>query len=160
MPVIRIRRIQDDDRVWVAGLLEEHWLSTKIVSRGLVYQADQLPGFIAEVGGKPAGLLTYRIDGRQCEVISMNSLREGIGVGAALLGAAREVARDAGCRRVWLITTNDNLAALRYYQKRGFRLAGIHCNAIETSRELKPEIPLVGRDGIPLRDEIEFEVGL
>jgi GNAT superfamily N-acetyltransferase len=158
MPIIRIRPVQDDDRNWVAGLLEEHWHSTRVVSRGQVYEADRLPGFIAEVGGEPVGLLTYRIDGKQCELISMNSLREGIGIGAALIGAAREVARDAGCRRLWLITTNDNLAAVRFYQKRGFRLAAVHCNALEESRKLKPEIPLVGRDGIPLRDEIEMEV--
>jgi GNAT superfamily N-acetyltransferase len=158
MPIIRIRPVQDDDRGWVAGLLHEHWHSTRVVSRGRVHEADRLPGFIAEVGGEPVGLLTYRIDGKQCELISMNSLREGIGIGAALIGAAREVARDAGCRRLWLITTNDNLAAVRFYQKRGFRLAAVHCDALEESRKLKPEIPFVGRDGIPLRDEIEMEV--
>jgi GNAT superfamily N-acetyltransferase len=158
MPVIRIRPLEEKDRAWVAGLLEEHWRSARIVTRGRVHQADRLPGFIAEVEGRPVGLLTYEIDARQCEVVSLNSMREGIGVGAALLGAAREVARDAGCRRVWLITTNDNLAALRFHQKRGFRLVAVHCNALEESRRLKPEIPLVGNEDIPIRDEIELEV--
>ena len=97
---------------------------------------------------------------RECEVITLNSLRAEIGVGSSLLGAAREAARAASCRRIWLITTNDNLAALKFYQKRGWRLAAIHRDALEESRRLKPEIPRVGIDGIPLRDEIELEIPL
>jgi hypothetical protein len=57
-----------------------------------------------------------------------------------------------------LVTTNDNLNALRFYQKRGFVLVAVHRNALEVSRKLKPEIPLVGMDSIPLRDEIELEM--
>jgi RimJ/RimL family protein N-acetyltransferase len=70
------------------------------------------------------------------------------------------IALKAGCRRIWLITTNDNTAALRFYQKKGFSLVAVHRNAIERSRQLKPEIPETGNDGIPLRDEIELEIVL
>ena len=87
----------------------------------------------------------------------MNSLAEGEGVGTALLEAVKEAAVIASCERVWLITTNDNLHALHFYQKRGFRLVALYPNALESSRRLKPEIPLTGLDGIPLRDEIELE---
>jgi Acetyltransferase (GNAT) family len=66
--------------------------------------------------------------------------------------------REAGCRRVWLITTNDNLRALRFYQRRGFRLVAVHPDALARSRELKPSIPEIGLDGIPLRDELELEL--
>jgi hypothetical protein len=59
-----------------------------------------------------------------------------------------------------LITTNDNTAALRFWQKRGFKLLRVHRNAVEKSRKLKPEIPLTGNDGIPIRDEIELEMML
>ena len=72
----------------------------------------------------------------------------------------RQAAREAGCGRVWLITTNDNLRALRFYQRRGFRLVAVHPDALERSRELKPSIPEIGLDGIPLRDELELELTL
>ena len=77
---------------------------------------------------------------------------------SAEIEAVKEVACKAGCRRLWLITTNDNLNALRFYQKRGFALVAVHRNALEISRKFKPEIPLIGADGIPLRDEIELEM--
>ena len=148
------------DRGWIVGLLTEHWGSTQIVTRGRLHQADELPGFMAFQGDDPVGLITYRIDGRECEIISLNSLREGIGIGTALLNAVREAAVSAGCRRFWMITTNDNQRAIRFYQKYGFTIAAIHRNALEQSRKLKPSIPLTGIDGIPLKDEIEMEIFL
>jgi RimJ/RimL family protein N-acetyltransferase len=106
------------------------------------------------------GLVTYRIEGSQCEVVTLNSEEEGTGIGTALLEAVCREAAAAGCTRVWLITTNDNLPALRFYQKRGMRLFALHPNAVEASRKLKPEIPLAGWEGIPIRDEIELELRL
>jgi GNAT superfamily N-acetyltransferase len=158
MPGFSIRPLHDDDRVWVARLLEERWGAARIVTRGRLHAADRLPGFIAEVEGQPTGLVTFRLAGGDCEVVSLDSLHERIGVGTALLEAVRKTAQAAECRRLWLITTNDNLAALRFYQKRGWRLVAIHRDALDESRRLKPEIPLVGTDGIPLCDEIELEL--
>jgi ribosomal protein S18 acetylase RimI-like enzyme len=143
----------------VRETLHELWGET-VVSRGAVHDPTALPGFVAEEGGERVGLLTYRIDGAKCEVVTIDAFPEGAGAGTALLGAAAGAARDAGCRRVWLITTNDNLRALRFYQRRGFRLAALHRNALERSRELKPSIPEIGLDGIPLRDELELELTL
>jgi len=119
-----------------------------------------LPGLVAEGDGEPAGLLTYRIDGGDCGVVTINAFPRGAGAGTALMEAVAAAARDAGCRRVWLITTNDNLRALRFYQRRGFRLAALHRDALARSRDLKPSIPEVGLDGIPLRDELELELTL
>jgi ribosomal protein S18 acetylase RimI-like enzyme len=93
-------------------------------------------------------------------VVTIDAFPEGAGAGTALLDAAARAARDAGCGRVWLITTNDNLRALRFYQRRGFRLVAVHPDALERSRELKPSIPETGLDGIPLRDELELELRL
>jgi ribosomal protein S18 acetylase RimI-like enzyme len=103
-------------------------------------------------------LITYRVEGDVCEIITLNSLVEGRGIGTALVQAVREAAVEAGCRRLWLITTNDNLTALRFWQKRGFSLVRVYRNAVTDSRRLKPEIPLTGEHGIPIRDEIELEI--
>jgi ribosomal protein S18 acetylase RimI-like enzyme len=106
------------------------------------------------------GLLTYAVRGEACEIVTLNSWAEGLGVGTALLAAARETARAAGCRRLWLVTTNDNLPALRFYQRRGFRLVAVHAGAVDEARKIKPQIPVIGLDGIPLRDELELAMEL
>jgi len=156
---VRVRPLGEADREWATGKLRELW-GEGVVSRGRLLDATVLPGFVAEGDGEPAGLLTYRIDGGDCEVVTINAFPRGAGVGTALMEAVAAAARDAGCRRVWLITTNDNLRALRFYQRRGFRLAALHRDALDRSRELKPSIPEVGLDGIPLRDELELELTL
>jgi len=104
--------------------------------------------------------LTCNINDKDCEIVTFDSASEGLGIGSASLEAVRKVAISTGCKRLWWITTNDNTHALRFYQKRGFRLAALYPNQLEKSRLLKPEIPLAGVDGIPLRDEIELETTL
>ncbi len=145
----------DGDKV--AQLITERWDSNIIVSRGVIHRSDKLPGFAAVDGqGAWIGLITYHIQGEACEIVTLDSLRPASGIGTALIEAVKAAARQAGCKRVWLVTTNDNLYALRFYQKRGFTLVALHSNAIEQSRKLKPQIPLTGNDGIPIRDEIEL----
>ena len=139
--------------------MRTHWGSESMAVRGQLFRMDELPGLAAEVDGTVVGLATYRIDGATCELMSLDSLREGRGVGGALVDAVIELARAAGCARLTLVTTNDNLNALRFYQKRGFRLRALRPGAMDAARrELKPEIPLLGENGIPIRDEIELEM--
>lgn len=125
-----------------------------------IYPA-QHAGFVAEELGQPVGLITYRIDpDGDCEVVTIDSVNEHRGVGTLLIGAMMAEARRRGCRRMWLITTNDNLDALRFYQRRGFRLVEVRPDALTESRKLKPEISEVGEFGIPLRDELVLELPL
>jgi len=126
----------------------------------VVYHPQDLPGFVAIQEGEKVGLVTYNIEGESCEVVTIDSIRPSSGVGTALIEAVRDIAIKSRCKRLWLITTNDNLNALRFYQKRGFVLVAVHRNALDVSRKLKPEISLIGDDGIPLRDEIELEMML
>ena len=155
---LRVRPTDADDSRWIAEMLNEHWSSTMMVSRGVLHDVKAQSGLAATQDCEPVGLLTYNIVGDECEITLMQSLREGIGVGSALIDAAKGIATIAGCRRLWLITTNDNLHALGFYQKRGFALVAVHPNALAQSRLLKPQISTVGMGGIPLRDEIELEI--
>jgi GNAT superfamily N-acetyltransferase len=110
---------------------------------------------------EPAGLLTYVLGVDECEVLTLHAVRPGHGAGSALLVAITPIARDAGCSRLWLVTTNDNVDALRFYQRRGFRLRALRPGAVDASRrDLKPEISTIGDHGIPLRDELELELDL
>ena len=131
-----------------------------MIARGKVYRPEQLEGFVTEDGEEWVGLLTFVIEDGECEVTSLDSLREGQGIGSKLIDQAVQEARGRGCKRLFLITTNDNLNALGFYQKRGFEIAAIYRGAVNESRKIKPGIPLVGYNNIPLRDEIELEMSL
>jgi DNA-3-methyladenine glycosylase I len=153
-----VQPIGPQDREWVRRFIARRWGAETVVAHGTVYRPSELPGFIALLNGKRAGVVTYHIDGTDCEIVSIDSVQPGQGIGTALITAVEKAARRRSCRRVWLITTNDNLNALGFYQKRGFTLVTIHRNALDISRRLKPEIPEMGQAGIPLRDEIELEM--
>lgn len=157
---ISIRDIEPADSEYVRTYLMQHFGYTRVVSRGVMHQANELPGLIALYDGVPRALLTYSHKRNELEVVTLHAAIPGLGLGSRLLEAARKRAYDLGCRRLWLITTNDNEPAMRFYQRRGLRIAAIHCGAIAESRKLKPEIALVGIGGRPIEDEIEFELPL
>lgn len=158
MNKISVRPIGIKDQLWIKETISREWSSNIIVSKGKVYEAEKLPGFIADLDGKPVGLITYHIENDECEIISLNSLKQGQGVGEALIKAVKTEASKKHLAKITTITTNDNLPALGWYQKRGFVLKAIYPNALAASRKLKPQIPQVGIGGIPLRDEIELEL--
>ncbi len=155
-----VRALTSDDRIWVQKVLRQYWATTVQVSRGRIFKADELPGFAAWRGDEAIGLVTYHIDGDECEIVTHNSLAGHGGIGSCLLAEVRAVAREQGCKRLWLVTTNDNTPAMRFYQRREFDMVALHRNAITEARGLKTEIPDVGMDGIPMRHEIEMELKL
>jgi ribosomal protein S18 acetylase RimI-like enzyme len=157
MEPIVVRPIGEEDRAWVAQTIVERWRSEVVVARGTVYQPARLPGFLAWSGDVRVGLLTYHLEDMACEIVTLDSFTDRRGTGTALIEAVVDMAGAAGCRRLWLITTNDNLRALRFYQKRGFHLTRLYPDAVTAARRIKPEISLIGDDGIPLRDELELE---
>jgi len=158
--LFEVRRVEAHEHPLVADFLEAHWGSVQIVSRGQVHEADKLPAFIAIWDEQLVGLVTYHIHQDVCEIVSLDSLMVKIGVGSALIAAVIKEALRCGCKRVWLITTNDNLSALGFYQRRGFRLVAVYQGAIDAAREIKPNIPIMGMDNIPIHDEIELEMWL
>jgi len=153
----RIRPSEAGDRDWVVNMLTQYWGSPRLASLSGLHDAAALPGFIAVQGEERLGLVTYRLVETECEVLSLNSLREGEGIGTALLYTVRQQALRAGVRRLWLVTSNENLRAQAFYTKRGLVLARIHRDAVQRLRQLKPEIPRVAGNGLPIRDLIEFE---
>jgi GNAT superfamily N-acetyltransferase len=154
---IAVRAAVAADRPWIDDFLAANH-STRVARAGEIVLPLDHSMLIALAGDAPAGLLTYVIRGVHCEVLTLHTVTSWQGVGTALIKAIRGVARDAGCRTVWLVTTNDNLDAIRFYQRRGFRLRALRPGAVDAARrELKPEISEVGDHGIPLRDELELE---
>lgn len=152
--------LTQSDRDMVADYLMDAWGFTAVVSRGVLHEAENLPGFAAIADKEMVGLVTYHIEQDACEIVTLNASYSGIGIGSALIEAVKQAGAVRQCKRLWLITTNDNIEALRFYQKRGFEMVAVHRGAIAQSRLLKPAIPLIGNYGIPIRDEIEFEMAL
>lgn len=158
---VKIVQIEPDFRNAIDALIKEEWAGPLIVSKGHVWDTSVLPGFVAvDDDDCLYGAATYRLENDECEITTLNSLKENQGVGTALLNTVINIAKDNQCRRVWLITTNDNGRAIRFYQRFGFSLKEVHINSMEISRKLKPSIPLVGMEGIPLSHEFEFEIVL
>lgn len=161
MAPFQLCAITDTDRTWLPAFFADHWGSTQQVVRGECFVPHELPGFVATIDNVPVGVITYRfLNETTGEVTTLNSLREGIGIGGALVRAVMEVMRQQERTQLVVVTTNDNLHALRFYQRLGFVLALLRANALAGSRRIKPEIPLIGFDGIPLRDEIELTMTL
>lgn len=159
---MKIERIGETGgyREEVDAFLREAWAGPMIVTRGRVWDTREFPGFAAVKDGRMLGCLLYRADGDQCEVLVLEALEQNRGVGTALLDEARKTAKAAGCKRLWLITTNDNTHALRFYQKYGFAWKAVYIGAVDEARRLKPALPETGEDGIPIHHEIEFELWL
>jgi len=157
-----IEPITPRTRDLVTAFINEAWNGTVMLIRGEVIDMTQVDGFVwLEPDGKTIrGLVTYIVRGQACEIASLDSRRENRGVGTALVELVKAKARELGCARLQLLTSNDNINAIKFYQKRGFELVGVNLGAIDRARALKPEIPLIGQNGIPIKHEIEFVMTL
>jgi ribosomal protein S18 acetylase RimI-like enzyme len=157
---MRIRPYVPADRPAVEDFLTRHQ-SELVARRGELAHPFDHPMLVAEDDAGLSGLLTYIVDGPRCEVLTLHTDTPWQGTGTALLEAVERIAGRHGCTSLWLVTTNDNVDALRFYQRRGFRLAALRPAAVDDSRtRLKPGIPPIGNYGIPLRDELELEKDL
>lgn len=155
---LEVRELLDGDRPWAGALVARHLGSPRIVSRGSVHDSRELRGLVAETAGESVGLLQHRLEDRQCEVVVLIAMARRAGVGRQLVGAIVDLARARGCRRLWLVTTNDNRGAAAFYRALGWRQVAVHRGAVREARRLKPEIPELAADGTPIEDEIEFEL--
>jgi hypothetical protein len=138
-----------DDREWADALVG------KLLGGRLQVRMDEtidvlsFPGFVAEEDERPEAILTYRDEG---EAVEITAICSGLpGCGRALIDALKE---RFSSKPIWLVTTNDNLRALRTYQRQGFVLAELRAGAVMRARRLKPTIPMVGESEIPIRDEL------
>ena len=151
-------RVCSQNRQRVNAFIQEHWHSETMILRGREIDMTKTEGFCFCEDGQFVGLVTYIIYDDVLEITSLDSLHERRGIGSRLLELVRQEAKVRKAKKIVLITTNDNINAIRFYQKRGCDMAGFFRNALDVSRRLKPEIPLIGENSIPLRHEIEFEM--
>jgi GNAT superfamily N-acetyltransferase len=155
-----LQEINKEYRDAVNLILKEEWHCPPSISRGKIIDTTILPGFIFIENEVIKGVITYHIENDECEIVTLNSFEENRGIGTSLIQGVLDMALKNNYKRLWLITTNDDINAIRFYQKKGFDLKAAHINAMELSRRLKPSIPLIGMENIPIKHELEFEIKL
>ena len=143
----------------VGNDLLQQFGSEHIISINRQYnKASELPGFIAEEENSPTGIVLYFIKDQVCELAYLHAFKTMAGIGKELVDYLINFIRNKSIDRLFVITTNDNLEALKFYQKQGFKLVKVYPDAMEKVREIKPEVPLTGKNNIPLRDMMELEM--
>ena len=159
-PIVSVRRREDDNRGWVAQTLVRDWASTSVARGGELVEAVNLPGYVAMVEDRHVGLALVDVTDRGYEVVVISTTEPRRGVGRALMVRCFTEARALAVGRVWLVTTNNNIAAIAFYQSLGMDLRALHRHAARKARELKPTIPSPDEAGIPIDHELEFELVL
>lgn len=155
-----ISRIDRTNRKLVNDFIVSNWYTSEMVVHGKVFDLTAAEGFAAFEHGDIIGLITFTLEDDEIEILSLDSIHENKGTGTSLLNEVVNSAREGGCKRIKVITTNDNIRAIGFYQKRGFDLIRLHHGAVNKARMLKPEIPLIAENGIPIEHELEFELRL
>ena len=154
-----VKIVSKNDADWVKNLFIRYWGGDICVSRGKVQKVDDFTGgFIAKTLEENVGFITYTISGVELEITNLISLKENMGIGSALVKTVIDLAKTQSIKIICLTTTNDNLNGIGFWQKRNFILVKVYPNAMEYTRKLKPAIPLIGENGIPLRDELELQM--
>lgn len=150
---IKIREKDKSDCFWAEKVISDNWYSKEIILDGERVIPLQHEGLVARKDGRRVGLLTYRVTVTTCQILTLNALVERRGIGSALIRYLQIWAQNKGCSESMVATTNDNTEALLFYQQLGFQISAVKIDDIDKARRLKPEIPLIGNHGMPIRDE-------
>lgn len=152
--------VNDANRKQIKRLLIDQWYTTDMIIRGVSVDMTKAGGIAAYEKESIVGLVLYAITDSICHLISLNSLIRHKGIATELISRVADIARGGHCTKIVAVTTNDNIDAIRFYQKRGFDMAYLYHDALAVSRKMKPQIPLMAENGIPMRHEIQFELDL
>jgi N-acetylglutamate synthase-like GNAT family acetyltransferase len=154
---IQIEKISKKDNKSILDIVRTFWGDETIIVHNEIFLVSELSGLKAVEEQNIIGVLHYRLQGEECEILTLASTEPGRGVGTALITNLEKMARKNRCRLISLITTNDNLNVLGFYQRHGFHLAALYPDQVTKSRLIKPSIPDIGDNNIPIRDELRLE---
>ena len=153
-----IHTVDEVIRAKIQPILDKTWGAPYLAINGKLWDSHTMPGYAAVCGDDVLGYLLYEFHDGVCEIMVLESVAQGIGIATALIEQVKKITKANGFNRVIVQTSNDNTHAFRFYQRRGFTIREIRLGAMNNARKLKPSIPFIGENGIPLRDEIEFEI--
>ena len=155
MPPVLVREATDDDRRAARELFNQDFGRTKIVAFGELMDVEEMPALVAVRHSTPSGALAYRLLGDALHVVALatDPMWQRSGVAAYLLAEAELLARRLKLGRLLVATTNDNLPALYFYQRHGYRLTELIPNSVADHTHQEE----AGFAGIPVRDEVRLE---
>ena len=159
---LHIRKARRDDGPALRALCLRFFHHTDLISYGGKFEITDCESLVAERDGRLVGLLAYlwREGEGDCLVVAFAVAGgdQGRGVGAQLQGWLEGECRGRGVERLILSTTNDNLPALYFYQRRGFQIVSVLPGVIqEELRSILSGAEPPGFGGIPVRDEIRLQ---
>lgn len=157
MDIVIVAPRETAQKEWLKILWQKEWGGDPMVSGPHRYHLSDLMALLALHQGSPVGAVTWSAHGTEGEIVSLNALTEGQHVGTRLIRAVEDTAQRQGLKRLYLVTTNDNLRALAFYQKRGYQLHSVNRGAVDRARKTKPTIPVVAENGIPIHDELVLD---
>ena len=134
----------------------EHW-GGLVVTPERTYTADQVEAFEAlDASGESVATVSLHREPGGAEIVTLDALVHGQRYGRRALVLVEEMLAADGRGHTRLFTTNDNLRAITIYLRTGYRVVAVHLDGMDRVRALKPSVPLIGADGIPLRDMWEL----
>jgi len=155
LPPVLVREASASDRVKALELFRHVFRPAQLVSYGEAISLDEAAAFVAETDEGIAGALAWRpFDGAlHILALATDPMHQRAGVGGHLVAEAELLARRQNWPRVIVTITNDNLPALYFYQRRGYRVSAILRDSIAAqTRDQKP----MGFAGIPILDEMQL----
>ena len=155
-----VKDIVLEERKKINNFILKRWLSLRMILRGKIVDLKNIDGFYIEDKNNIIAVITYRIVGFSLEIISLDSVYENKRIGSLLINKIKAFANECNLKNIIVITRNDNLRALGFYQKKGFILNKVFFDSIKQACKLKPEIPIKNKNGILIRDEIELKLSL
>jgi len=155
LPPVLVRQAAPEDREPSLALFRHDFGRAAIVAFGEVMTLENHPAIVAEMKGELAGALAYRLQPGAFQIIALatDPMWQRSGVASHLVGEAELLTRRHGLSRLVFATTNDNLPALYFYQRRGWTITEVAAGAMIT----RSPAAHVGFAGIPVRDEIRLE---
>jgi GNAT superfamily N-acetyltransferase len=155
LPPVLVHEATDADRALVRDLFERDFGRRDIIAFGEVMNIEEMPALVAVMHEEVSGALAYRLHGNGLHIVALatDALWQRSGVGGHLVAEAELLARRLSLGRVVVTTTNDNLPALYFYQRRGYRISAVVPGSVlaHTGQER------IGFAGIPVRDEVQLE---
>lgn len=121
---VEIRRVTDLEAVKAAGALFDQPVDPRAAERFLAAADHHL--LLAYDGTTPVGMvtgveLTHPDKGTEMFLyeLGVHLDHRGRGIGRSLVGRLRDLARERGCRGMWVLTDADNEAARATYRRAG-----------------------------------------
>lgn len=150
-----------EDKAAIADFMAKRWGSPRMLVGMHTYDVTEIEaqGLYDRDGGLLA-FASWKLRDRTVVLCALHALQEGNGFATRMLEEIKQLARRQGARSIRAMVTNDNMPALVFYQKNGFRLSTLYVGAVDAYRPVMPGMLTHGYLGLPIHDALELEYPL